>query len=102
QQIDELYGYVEAEHQSLKRQPFADESVEGRQTGDRQRANKEISSGMRHPLQQAAHFFYVSSMSLLNDRTRAKKEQRFEDGVVQTMVESRHKRQRGKGSETVD
>ena len=100
-EIEDLFRNSKAQQQGLKRQPLADEAVEWRHRGDRQRTDQEERPGLRHALQKSAHLFYVARTRCVQDRPGAQKQQAFENSVVQAVIERGHQRQRCKRAKVV-
>ena len=71
----------------LEGQPLRDESVQGRQRRDGERADQEIERGPRHAADEASHVVQVAQARGVKDRARSEKKEPLEHGVVERVVE---------------
>ncbi len=88
-QLQKQGRQLEAEKQTLKHQPLADEPVGGRKGGDGDGADQKEGACPRHAPEQAAVLFDLSRMGGELYRPRAEKQQRLERRVVDGMVQTR-------------
>ena len=85
----------EARQQSLIRKPFADESVQRRQPGNRDGADQETERRHRHPADQPAHLLHVPRARRVQHGAGAQEQQALENGVVQRVVKPGDQRDGG-------
>ena len=93
-QIDRVRRDLKTQQQRLKGQPLADETVERRQRGNRQRTDQKEDRRLGHALDEAAQLFHITRVSRVQNCARAHKQQTLERGVIERVIEPRHERQR--------
>src|SRR5712671_5537168 len=77
----------DAGEQRLEEEPFADEAVQRRQSGNGQGADQEAGGRPREPSNQAAELVHVAGTGGVKNGPGAEEQQSLECGVVQGMVE---------------
>ena len=85
---------LRAEQDGLERQPFRDETVERRQCRDRNAADQEHESRLRHAVDQAAEMLHVAFAGCIEYRAGAEEQQALEDGMIEHMKQGGGERQR--------